>query len=81
MPNNGWNAVKALLSRFLEDESGAQMAEYGLLLVLIGVMLAAVALWLSGEIQEAFEKIGLCIRDSADGDTSMTACPTFTEGG
>jgi Flp pilus assembly pilin Flp len=41
--------------RFIRDESGQDMAEYGLLLALIGVALVAAIGFLSGAIEGAFE--------------------------
>ena len=73
--------MKKLLSNFIKDESGAQMAEYSLLLVLIGLIVAGAALWLSGKIQEAFQAVGECIADAADGSLTTGACPTFTPSG
>lgn len=75
--------MKQLVMKFWKDESGAQMAEYALLLVLIGLFVAGVALWLSGEIQQAFEKTGLCIRDAATATSSSSTlpnCPGYSAG-
>jgi Flp pilus assembly pilin Flp len=55
--------MMALVTRFMKDESGAQMAEYALLLVLIGVMIIAAALFLSNKINVAFHAVGNCIAD------------------
>ena len=70
--------MKKLFSNFLKDESGAQMAEYALLLVLIGLIVAAAALWLSGKIQEGFQAIGDCISSASSGDGTAADCPSFT---
>lgn len=48
--------MKSLMTRFLKDESGAQMAEYAILLM-IALFVAAVAYWLGGIIQDAFEAV------------------------
>lgn len=65
-----------LVSKFLKDESGAQMAEYALLLVLIGMMLVVAALFLSGKIDDAFHAVGNCIASAATGSSS--GCPGGT---
>jgi Flp pilus assembly pilin Flp len=59
--------MKSLMMSFLKDESGAQMAEYALLLVLIGVMIIAAALFLSNKINVAFHAVGNCIADPQTG--------------
>ena len=45
--------MKRRVTDFLQDESGGQMAEYALLLM-IALIVAGAALWLSGIIQTAY---------------------------
>jgi Flp pilus assembly pilin Flp len=66
--------MMTLVSKFLKDESGAQMAEYALLLVLIGMMLVVAALYLSGQIDTAFRAVADCISSAAGG--SSEGCPS-----
>ncbi len=47
------NTVKTLVIRLFKDESGAGMVEYALLVALIGVLLIAVLLALTGGIASA----------------------------
>ena len=76
--------MKQMIMRFWKEESGAAMAEYGLLLVLIALLVAAVALYLGEQIQEAFSKVAQCmVAASADGATVETigaACGVYTPG-
>jgi Flp pilus assembly pilin Flp len=65
--------MKQLIAKFWKEESGAQMAEYALLLVLIGMIVAVAALYLSGQIKVAFNAVASCIAGAANGSTD--ACP------
>ena len=47
------NSVKTFVTRLFKDESGAGMVEYALLVALIGVLLIATLLALTGGIQNA----------------------------
>jgi Flp pilus assembly pilin Flp len=62
--------MKSIVKRFLNEEDGAQMSEYALLVVLIGLAVAAAAIWLSGEIRNAFDTIAACISGNAECPTS-----------
>ncbi|MFC7063862.1 Flp family type IVb pilin [Halobacillus seohaensis] len=46
-----------MLKRFIQEEEGQAMAEYGLILALIAVVVAGVAVTLGEEIAAAFQKI------------------------
>jgi Flp pilus assembly pilin Flp len=59
-------AMKAAFMTFLQREEGAQMAEYALLLVLIGVLLIAAVLYLSGVIGNTFHAVANCIVNNTD---------------
>jgi pilus assembly protein Flp/PilA len=50
-----WTAYQ---SRFLNDEEGASMVEYALLVALIAVVVIAAALFLGTEIGEKFSEVG-----------------------
>ena len=45
-------------SRFIQDEEGASMVEYALLVALIAVVVIAAALFLGEEISEKFSEVG-----------------------
>ena len=47
------NSVKTFVTRLFKDESGAGMVEYALLVALIGVLLIAVLIALTGGIASA----------------------------
>ena len=49
--------MKALVSRFLKDESGATAIEYGLIASLIAVAIITAASTLGDKLAELFEKI------------------------
>ncbi len=50
-----WTAYK---SRFIQDEEGASMVEYALLVALIAVVVIAAALFLGNEISSKFSEVG-----------------------
>jgi pilus assembly protein Flp/PilA len=50
-----WTAYQ---SRFSQDEEGASMVEYALLVALIAVVVIAAALFLGEEISEKFSEVG-----------------------
>ena len=50
-----WTAYQ---SRFIQDEEGASMVEYALLVALIAVVVIAAALFLGEEISEKFSEVG-----------------------
>ena len=45
-------------SRFIQDEEGASMVEYALLVALIAVVVIAAALFLGNEISAKFSEVG-----------------------
>ena len=50
-----WTAYQ---SRFIQDEEGASMVEYALLVALIAVVVIAAALFLGNQISEKFSDVG-----------------------
>ena len=48
-------------SRFIQDEKGASMVEYALLVALIAVVVIAAALFLGEEISEKFSEVGATV--------------------
>ncbi|MCH8129078.1 MAG: Flp family type IVb pilin [Acidobacteria bacterium] len=50
-----WTAHR---SRFLQDEEGASMVEYALLVALIAVVVIAAALFLGDQISQKFSEVG-----------------------
>ncbi len=50
-----WTAYQ---SRFVNDEEGASMVEYALLVALIAVVVIAGALFLGGAIETKFDEVG-----------------------
>ena len=50
-----WTAYQ---SRFIQDEEGASMVEYALLVALIAVVVIAAALFLGEEISGKFSEVG-----------------------
>ncbi len=53
-----WTAYQ---SRFIQDEKGASMVEYALLVALIAVVVIAAALFLGEEISEKFSEVGATV--------------------
>ncbi len=56
-----WTAYQA---RFMEDEGGASMVEYALLVALIAVVVIAGALFLGTEINDKFSEVGATLEAS-----------------
>ena len=56
-----WTAYQ---SRFLNDEEGASMVEYALLVALIAVVVIAAALFLGTEINDKFSEVGATLEAS-----------------
>ena len=50
-----WTAYQ---SRFIQDEKGASMVEYALLVALIAVVVIAAALFLGDQISSKFSEVG-----------------------
>ncbi len=48
----------ALQSRMIEDEQGASMVEYALLVALIAVVVIGAALFLGDQINDKFSEVG-----------------------
>ncbi len=48
-------------SRFIQDEEGASMVEYALLVALIAVVVIAAALFLGEEISGKFSEVGATV--------------------
>ncbi len=53
-----WTAYQ---SRFIQDEEGASMVEYALLVALIAVVVIAAALFLGEEISAKFSEVGATV--------------------
>jgi len=56
--------MTALLTRFWNDNNGQDMAEYALMLGIIGVAVAATVLLLSGDITALLQKADALIKAS-----------------
>jgi Flp pilus assembly pilin Flp len=66
--------VRKFLHNYLNDESGAGMVEYGLLVSLVGILLIGSLVELAGGIDEAFDTAEKCM-EAADTAT-LAAAPT-----
>ncbi|MBL4821892.1 MAG: Flp family type IVb pilin [Gammaproteobacteria bacterium] len=51
------------LTRFLKDESGATMVEYGLLVALISVVAIVIIFTLGNQIANGFQEVSECLAD------------------
>ncbi len=56
-----WTAYQ---SRFIQDEQGASMVEYALLVALIAVVVIAAALFLGEQISGKFSEVGATLEAS-----------------
>ena len=57
MTNQGAKQMKALIKKFRNDESGASMVEYGLLVSLIAVVLIASVTTLGTTLKTVFDNL------------------------
>jgi pilus assembly protein Flp/PilA len=57
MANQGAKQMKALIKKFRNDESGASMVEYGLLVSLIAVVLIASITTLGTTLKTVFDNL------------------------
>ena len=57
MTNHGAKQMKALIKKFRNDESGASMVEYGLLVSLIAVVLIASITTLGTTLKTVFDNL------------------------
>ena len=57
MANQGAKQMKALIKKFRNDESGASMVEYGLLVSLIAVVLIASVTTLGTTLKTVFDNL------------------------
>lgn len=55
------STLKQLIKRFIKDDTGASMAEYGLLIALIAVVCLAAVTLLGTAISSVFNEIALAI--------------------
>lgn len=60
--------MKNMIMSFINDESGATMVEYAILVALIAVAVIATVVILGGQINTAFQNVVTCLQDPA-------ACP------
>lgn len=49
--------MKEMIKRFLKDEEGATMVEYGIMVALIAAVCIAVVTLLGGQIQAVFQQV------------------------
>ena len=55
-----------MIKKFYNDESGATMVEYALLVALIAIAVAATVILLSSEMQTLFSTVTDCLADSSN---------------
>jgi pilus assembly protein Flp/PilA len=66
-PRGREDSMKDLMLRFWQDESGQDMAEYALLLVLIALVVAVAVIAFRGAIVNAFESAETQLTESTTG--------------
>ena len=62
--------LHAMLKRFLNDESGATMVEYGIMVALIAIAVSIAVLAITAGINHAFNTIVNCIHSAGSGNES-----------
>jgi pilus assembly protein Flp/PilA len=56
--------LKALMQRFLAEDDGATMIEYGLLAALIALVVAAAVVTVGTALENRFEEVEACVNDA-----------------
>ncbi|WP_245574311.1 Flp family type IVb pilin [Desulfovirgula thermocuniculi] len=54
----GWDAMRELLRRLVKEEDGQGMAEYGLILALVAIVVIGVLTTMGSNLKAIFERIG-----------------------
>ena len=60
------NKLQLAVKRFWADEEGVTAIEYGLIAALIAVVIVAAVATIGTELDITFDKIGDCLKNSAD---------------
>ena len=58
------DTLKALMQRFLSEEDGATMIEYGLLAALIALVVAAAVVTVGTALENRFNDVENCVDDA-----------------
>ena len=61
------------VTKLLLDESGASVAEYALILAIVGATITAAGVYLSGQISDAMNGTGNMLCDGVEGGDSICA--------
>ncbi len=56
--------MKALIQKFLKDESGATMVEYGIMIALIAAVAIAAVVILGGYVNDSFTAVNTTLGDN-----------------
>lgn len=57
--------MKSLITRFLQEEEGATMVEYAIMVALIAVVAIGAVVLIGTETDDAFGDVGNCLADPA----------------
>ncbi len=63
----------SLIKKFYEDESGATMVEYAIMVALIAVAVAATVILVGVEMQAMFTQVSTCLGDPTTANCTFTA--------
>jgi pilus assembly protein Flp/PilA len=66
--------AQIVAKRYAQDEDGAALVEYGLLVGLIAVVCMAAVVTVGVDVQKLFNGIGNCLTDVASGAAGAPAC-------
>ena len=58
--------MKALMRKFMREESGQTFVEYALIISLIAIFLVIATLYLSGKIDTRFREVADCIANTSN---------------
>lgn len=59
--------MKSLITRFLQEEEGATMVEYAIMVALIAVVAIAAVILIGTETDGAFDSVGNCLQNPGQG--------------
>jgi pilus assembly protein Flp/PilA len=70
-----------MFKRFVREEEGATMVEYGLMIALIAVVLIVVVSYLGQNLKASFARTNTAVYNANQSDDSGTTYTTTTSGG
>ena len=64
--DNKEDAIMEMIKRFFNDESGATMVEYAIMVALLAIAVATTVILVSNELKTTFQKVVTCLASPTD---------------